>query len=140
MAILSLAFARDERVIFAGLGMATAGFIALMSFVLAEYRNASEIKPPQPKTQYITQETEDSISLTTLDSLLGHYNFAIRETAARIVCDRALNDGVTVSQLLWGLAQRPYEERMKNLRALAMIMDQSKPGSLPRTPSALDVC
>ncbi len=73
--------------------MATVGLLVIIHNVLTEYRNASEVKPTQPKTQYITQETEDSLKSSTLDLLLGHYNFAIRETAVKIVCDRAVNDG-----------------------------------------------
>jgi len=107
-----------------GLGAATVGVVAVMRLLLAQYRDASEIKPTQPKTQYITQETEDSLKLDTLDSLLRHYNYAIRETAAKIVCDRAVNDGSTVDVLLWGITRPEYEERMKNLRALVMIVDQ----------------
>jgi hypothetical protein len=125
-----LSFARDERVLLVGLGAAAAGVVAMMRILLAQYRDASEIKPIQPKTQYITQETEDSLKPGTLESLLGHYNFAIRETAAKIVCDRAVNDGTTVNELLWGITRPDYEERMKNLRALAMITDQRKLGIL----------
>jgi len=114
---------RDDRVVFAGLGLTTVGIIALMRFLLAEYRDASEVKPVRPKTQYITQETEDSLKLETLESLLGHYNFAIRETAAKIVCDRADNDGPSVHQLLWGITRPEYDERIRNLRALMLITD-----------------
>jgi len=120
----SLAFVRDERFVLASLGVAAVGIVTVMRLILAEYRDSVEIKPPQPKTQYITQDTEDALRLSTLDSLLGHYNFAIRETAAKIVCDRAVNDGVTVNDLLWGITRIEYEDRMKNLRALAMITDQ----------------
>lgn len=121
-----LSFARDDRVILAGLGAATVGLLAAMRYMLILYRDSAEIKPVQPKTQYITQETEDSVRLSTLDSLLGHYNYAIRETAAKIVCDRAVNDGATVDELLWGITRPDYDERMKNLRALSMITDSRK--------------
>jgi len=119
-------FVRDDRVVFAGLGLATVGVVTAMRFLLAQYRDASEIKPIRPKTQYITQETEDSLKLETLGSLLGHYNFVIRETAARIVCDRAVNDGTTIHQLLWGITRPDYEERMQNLGALKLITDQRR--------------
>ena len=119
-------FARDDRVVFAGLGVATLGVMALMRVLLANYRDGSELKPIRPKTQYITQETEDSLKLGTLESLLGHYNFAIRETAAKIVCDRAVNDGTSIHQLLWGITRPDYDERIRNLRALMLITDQRK--------------
>jgi hypothetical protein len=91
--------------------------------LLRKWRDEAEIKPAQPKTQYITQETEDALKLGTLDTLLGHYNYSIRETAAKIVCDRAVNDRETVDMLLWGITRPDYEERLKNLRALAIITD-----------------
>lgn len=117
-------FARDERFILASLGAVTLSTIAMMRFLLIQYRDSAVIKPVQPKTQYITQDTEDSLKLGTLETLLGHYNYAIRDTAAKIVCDRSVNDGVTVDNLLWGITRPNYDERMKNLRALAMITDQ----------------
>ncbi|KAK3341554.1 hypothetical protein B0T25DRAFT_522845 [Lasiosphaeria hispida] len=119
---------RDDRVIFGGLGMSAVGMVVMIRLLLEKWREESEIKPVQPKTQYITQDTEDSLKQGTLDTLLGHYNYAIRETAAKIVCDRAVNDGTTIELLLWGITRNDYDERMKNLRALAVITD---PQSLP---------
>ncbi|OAA63669.1 cytoskeleton-associated protein [Niveomyces insectorum RCEF 264] len=116
---------RDERVVLAGLAVTTVGVVVGMHAILRRFRDASEIKPVQPKTQYITQETEDALPAPTLNSLLDHYNFSIRETAAKIVCDRAINDDKTLRFLLRGIAQPDYEERMKNLRALAMLTDQN---------------
>lgn len=78
-----------------------------------------------PKTQYITQDTEDSLSLGTLNTLLDHYNFSIRETAAKIICDRASSDQAVFQTLLYGITRPDYDERMKNLRALALITDFS---------------
>jgi len=94
--------------------------------LLEQWREGAEIKPVQPKTQYITQDTEDSLKPDTLSTLLGHYNYAIRETSAKIVCDRAVNDGSTIELLLWGITRLSYDERMKNLRALAVITDPRK--------------
>ncbi|KAG7292561.1 hypothetical protein NEMBOFW57_002596 [Staphylotrichum longicolle] len=69
--------------------------------LLKKWRDEAEIKPVQPKTQYITQETEDA----------------------------AVNDNDRVDFLLWGITRQDYDERMKNLRALAIITD---PQSLER--------
>ncbi|KAK3329651.1 hypothetical protein B0H66DRAFT_33775 [Apodospora peruviana] len=118
----------DNRSILAPVGVVGVGVIAL--FVLGRttlrvWRDEAEIKPAQPKTQYITQETEDSLQLGTLDTLLNHYNFQIRETTAKIICDRAANDPSTLEVLLWGITRPDYDERMMNLRALAMITDQN---------------
>ncbi|KAL1857060.1 hypothetical protein VTK73DRAFT_8146 [Phialemonium thermophilum] len=114
--------ARDDRFILATLGVGTAGLLVMMYRILENVRDDVEIKPEQPKTQYITQETEDALRLGTLDTLLGHYNYAIRETASRIVCDRAINDGTTLDVLLYGITRPDYDERMKNLRCLAIVV------------------
>lgn len=119
-----LALARDDRVVLLGLGVAAVGLVSVMHTLLTYYRDEVEIKPHQPKTQYITQETEDSLKLETLKTLLGHYNYAIRETAAKIVCDRAVNDGSTVDALLYGITRPDYDERMRSLKTLALITDQ----------------
>ncbi|KAK0733430.1 hypothetical protein B0T26DRAFT_631302 [Lasiosphaeria miniovina] len=117
-----------DRVIVAGTGLWIAGLAVALHFYLKQWTDEAEVKPPQPKTQYITQDTEDSLKTKTLDTLLGHYNYAIRDTASKIVCDRAVNDELTVETLLRGITRPDYDERMKNLRALAIITD---PQSLP---------
>jgi hypothetical protein len=124
MSLAFLPFARDQRVVLLGLGVASIGLVAVMRSLLLYIREEAEIKPTPPKTQYITQETEDNLKLNTLETLLGHYNYAIKETAAKIVCDRAVNDGSTVSILLAGITNPDYDERMKSLRCLAIITDQ----------------
>ncbi|CAK7209871.1 hypothetical protein SBRCBS47491_000587 [Sporothrix bragantina] len=103
---------------------ATVGIYIGIRELLKPYHAANINYPPLPKTQYITQDTEDSLSLATLEKLLKHYNFSIRETAAKIVCDRAINDDDVLLVLLLGITRRDYDERMKNLRALAMLTDQ----------------
>jgi hypothetical protein len=114
---------RDDRVLFGCLAINAAAWLLGVRVLLTKWRDDAEIKPVQPKTQYITQETEDALKLSTLDTLLDHYNQSIRETSAKIVCDRAVNDKATVDFLLWGITRKDYDERMKNLRALAIITD-----------------
>ena len=114
---------RDDRVVLLGFGLGAFGLVSIIRAVLSVWRDDAEIKIPQPKTQYITQETEDSLKLGTLDTLLGHYNYAIRETAAKIISDRAVNDGSTIDTLLWGITREDYDERMRSLRTLALITD-----------------
>ncbi|OTB18403.1 hypothetical protein K445DRAFT_315210 [Daldinia sp. EC12] len=116
-------FVRDERLLTAGLGLATVGFLIGMRTILEYYRDQAEIKPTPPKTQYITQETEDSLRVDTLESLIGHYNFSIRDTALKIIAGRAINDTSTIYCLLWGITREDYDERMKALRALAFAME-----------------
>ncbi|KAI1383213.1 uncharacterized protein F4822DRAFT_419683 [Hypoxylon trugodes] len=116
-------FLRDDRLVAAGLSLATVGLFFAMRSILEHYRDEAEIKPTPPKTQYITQDTEDSLKPGTLESLLGHYNFAIRDTALKIIAGRAVNDGPTIYHLLWGITRKDYEERMEALRALAFAME-----------------
>lgn len=122
-------FARDDRVLLGFMSVTAIGWLLTVRHLLTNWRDEAEIKPVQPKTQYITQETEDALKLSTLDTLLGHYNYVIRETAAKIVCDRSANDKDTVEQLFWGITRKDYDERMRNLRALAIITDKGKSGS-----------
>lgn len=117
--------ARDERVVLGFFTAAAVGTAYLMHLMLSDFRDDAEIKPAQPTTQYITQETEDALKHSTLETLLGHYNYAIRDTACKIVCDRAANDGSTLDVLLWGITRPIYDERMKNLRALAFVTDHN---------------
>ncbi|KAI0851427.1 hypothetical protein F5Y00DRAFT_8938 [Daldinia vernicosa] len=119
-------FLRDERLVAVGFGLATVGFLVGMTTILEHYRDEAEIKPTPPKTQYITQETEDSLRSDTLESLLGHYNFAIRDTALKIIAGRAVNDASTIYSLLWGITRENYDERMEALRALAFAMEDKE--------------
>jgi H+/gluconate symporter-like permease len=134
MAWPSLSASVAEKAFLIGMCAALVGTIPLMYWLLEFVRQESEIKPPQPKTQYINQDTEDSLELSTLGTLLDHYNFAIREMAAKIICDRAINDPVTLPTLFWGITRPDYDERVKNLRALAMIIDNRKQPSLNPAP------
>ncbi|KAI0395108.1 hypothetical protein F5Y17DRAFT_425259 [Xylariaceae sp. FL0594] len=115
--------ARDERFVALGLSLAAVGCITAMHIILQHFRDEAEIKPAQPKTQYITQDTEDSLKLSTLESLLQHYNWSIRDTCLRIVAGRAVHDSSVIDQLLWGITREDYEERMRNLNALIFVIE-----------------
>ncbi|PHH60412.1 hypothetical protein CDD81_1690 [Ophiocordyceps australis] len=119
------AFVRDERLHAAAIGLAAFGIVSTMLTVLAKIRDANEITPVEPKTQYITQETEDALPNSTLDTLLQHPNVSIRDVATRILCDRAINNKEILEILLHGLAQEQYEYRIKSLRALNLLMGLS---------------
>ncbi|KAK1755352.1 hypothetical protein QBC47DRAFT_301688 [Echria macrotheca] len=116
-------FVRDRGVIAGGMCITAASVFFIARQLLETCRDDAEIKPVQPKTQYITQETEDSLKLSTLETLLGHYNTTIRDTAVRIICDRAVNDPAAIELLLYGITRPDYDERLKNLRALALITE-----------------
>ncbi|KAK6843344.1 hypothetical protein PG987_004204 [Apiospora arundinis] len=134
-------FVRDERLVFAGLGVAAVSVVGMMHLILEYYRDETEIKPQQPKTQYITQETEDALKIDTLNSLITHYNFSIRDTAVKIAAGRAVNDSSIVDQLLWGITREDYEERMKSLRAITFAVEEKDvlldPLSILRHPESL---
>jgi len=116
----------ETPLLVANLTLGVVGLLVVGQLATRYWRDEAEFKPQLPKTQYITQDTEDSLELNTLDTLLGHYNYLIRETAAKIICDRAVNDPSTLEILLWGITRPDYDERMKNLRALAVITDPSE--------------
>jgi hypothetical protein len=120
-----LTFARDERVILVSLGLATFSIVSSIYTVLTIIRDENEIPPPQPKTQYITQDTEDSLQLETLEKLLDHPNFSIREIAIKILCDRAVNDPDIIEGLLYEITKRNYDDRMRGLRTLALLTGQT---------------
>ncbi|KAI1118749.1 hypothetical protein F5Y14DRAFT_397535 [Nemania sp. NC0429] len=118
-------FLRDERLVAVGVGIAAIGCAAAMRALLLRSRDKAEIQPTQPKAQYITQDTEDSLGLATLNTLLQHYNFAIRDTTLRIVAGRAVNDKSALEDLLWGITRKDYDERMQSLRALTFALEDN---------------
>lgn len=121
----SFSFLRDERLVAVGFGIAAISCAVAMRAILLRSRDRAEIQPTQPKTQYITQATEDSLGLGTLNTLLQHYNFAIRDTTLRIVAGRAVNDQSAMEDLLWGITRKDYDERMRSLRALTFALEDS---------------
>lgn len=126
-------FARDERVILISIGVATFSMVSLMTQALTWVRDDNEVKATPAKTQYITQDTEDSLQLDTLDKLLTHSNYSIRDIATKILCDRAVNDPDTVQFLLVNITNPEYDVRMQNLRALATLTGQTHGQSVQNT-------
>ncbi|KPM44694.1 hypothetical protein AK830_g1827 [Neonectria ditissima] len=120
-----LKFSRDERAVLISLGLATFGIVSTVFTALTIIRDDNEIPPTQPKTQYITQDTEDSLQSETLEKLLDHPNYSIREISIKILCDRAVNDPETTQGLLYGITRPNYDERMRCLRALALLTGQT---------------
>ncbi|KAH7035040.1 uncharacterized protein B0I36DRAFT_346894 [Microdochium trichocladiopsis] len=136
-----LSFLRDERLYLLAFGLTAAGFVASLRTILEYYRDQCEIKPQEPKTQYITQDTEDSLKSSTLASLLDHYNYSIRETALKIVAGRAANDRATIDELLWGITLEDYDERAMYLKALVWAIEDNAfqdPLSVLNTPKAYE--
>ncbi|KAM0332329.1 hypothetical protein ACHAQA_002606 [Verticillium albo-atrum] len=129
MALSSLLrFCRDERVVLIGISAATISMVTMMTQALLWVRDDNEVKPVTLKPQYITQDTEDSLQLGTLDKLLAHSNYSIRDIANKILCDRAVNDPETVQYLLYDITRPDYDTRMQALRALATLTGQTHEG------------
>ena len=118
-------FAEDERVVLLALSVITFGAVSGLITSLRILRDENIVPPPEPKTQYITQDTEDALQLETLDKLLTHPTYPIREVSIKILCDRAFNDTGTLQHLLYGITRPDYDERMKCLRALALLTAQT---------------
>ncbi|UKZ51584.1 hypothetical protein TrVGV298_005345 [Trichoderma virens] len=131
-----LLFARDERVILVSIGLATFGLLSSMVTALTFIRDDNEIPPSEPKTQYITQDTEDSLQSETLEKLLDHPNFSIKEIAVKILCDRAANDPEVITYIWFGITRPDYEERMDSLRTLAVLTSQTGNEGLARLHDA----
>lgn len=113
----------DERFILATIGVMTFAIVTTMVTSLTIIRDGNELPPPQPKTQYITQDTEDSLQLKTVEKLLEHPNYSVREVANKILFDRAINDPDAVRLLLTGITDPSHDERIKSLRALWALMN-----------------
>lgn len=120
-----VSFARDERVILVSIGITSYSLVRTIIAGLEVMREHSAIPPTLPKTRYITQDTEDALEPGTLDKLLKHPSFAIREIAIKILCERAVNNKDVVTHLLVGITRFDYDERMMSLRALAMLTGQT---------------
>lgn len=115
---------RDRLVIF-GLGLATCTIIGVMRRILVYYREAAVVPPAESRPQYITQEVEDSLKLSTLSRLLDNPSYCIQETASIIVCERALHDQKAIETLLWYITRPDHESREQGVRALTMIVNSS---------------
>ncbi|ROT37308.1 hypothetical protein SODALDRAFT_324935 [Sodiomyces alkalinus F11] len=120
-----LRFFRDDRVILAGIGITTFTMVSVMTQALVWARDENEVKPTPPKTQYITQDTEDALQLETLDKLVAHPNYSIRDIATKILCDRAVNDNETIHYLLYNITRPDYDTRIQSLHALATLLCQN---------------
>jgi hypothetical protein len=115
--------AAQGRLFVFGLGLATVAVIGVMRQMLVHYRDAALIPPSENKSQYITQDVEDSLKLSTLDKLLDSPNYCIQETTAIIICERALHDGITIDVLFWYITRPDHKLREKGIRTLTMMMN-----------------
>ncbi|KAI9053270.1 hypothetical protein LZ554_002236 [Drepanopeziza brunnea f. sp. 'monogermtubi'] len=114
-----------DRLAILGLGVATCAIIGVMRRMLIHYRDAAALRPSENRPQYITQDVEDSLKLTTLSKLLDSPSYCIQETTSIIVCERALHDQNAVNALLWYITRPEHELREKGIRALTIMMNHS---------------
>lgn len=116
------AFARDERVMLLTIGLSTFGIVSSMITALYIIREDTTIPPAQSKTRYITQDTEDSLEVETLEKLIDHPSYFIRAIATKILSDRCVNNPDIIKGLLYGITRPDYEERVQSLRALTLLI------------------
>ena len=69
-----------DRLLCIALGVTSYMVVNYMTRMLLAYREAALNPPTEIKSQYITQEVEDSLKLTTLNKLLDSPNFSIQDT------------------------------------------------------------
>ncbi|KAL2072841.1 hypothetical protein VTL71DRAFT_12184 [Oculimacula yallundae] len=115
----------NDRLFTLGLACAAGAVIWAMREMLIYYRDEAAILPFENKPQYITQEVEDSLKLSTLNKLLDSPSHLIQETTAIIICERALHDEAAINALLWHITRPDHASREQGIRALTMMMNSS---------------
>jgi hypothetical protein len=126
----ALSPATQDRLLVLGLGVTACAVIGLMRRMLVYYREAAAIPQAENKPQYITQDVEDSLKLSTLDKLLDSPNYSIQEITAVIICERALHDGQTIDTLLYYITRPDHDTREQSIKALSMMVNSCKYFSL----------
>ncbi|KAI1005128.1 hypothetical protein K3495_g3092 [Podosphaera aphanis] len=128
MAVLSLTY-NDAKI--AGISLAVScAVLATMRQMLIFYRNSAIIPPSVNKPQYITQEIEDSLKISTLEKLLDSPSWVIRDTTSTIITERVLHDKSSFLIILGCITRPEYDTREKGIRALNMIINHATIGSL----------
>lgn len=118
--------ASQDRLFFLGIGLSACAVIGLMRRMLIQYQQSAIIAQSESKSQYITQEVEDSLRPDTLSKLLDSPNYSVQETTAIIICERALHDGYTIDVLLFSITQPDNPTREQGIRALTMMVNSCK--------------
>ncbi|KAH6671235.1 hypothetical protein B0J14DRAFT_91000 [Halenospora varia] len=126
----ALSPATQNRLFFFGVGLGTCAVVGLMRHLLIHYRDAAALPPSENKPQYITQEVEDSLKLSTLDKLLDSPNYCIQETTSTIVVERALHDDSTIDIVLAHITRADYETRARGVKALYTMMNNCSPATI----------
>ncbi|KAI9745250.1 MAG: hypothetical protein M1818_001529 [Claussenomyces sp. TS43310] len=121
----SLSQATENKLLVLGIGFTSVAVLALVRLMLIQHRDSVTIKGQHPKTQYITQETEDALKPSTLEKLIDSHNYGIRDTASTIVLDRALHEPAVLDGVLWEMTRSDHDRREKGIRALQLLSEQA---------------
>ncbi|KAG9236495.1 hypothetical protein BJ875DRAFT_225557 [Amylocarpus encephaloides] len=115
----------QDRLFLLGLGVGACALVGAMRQLLIYYRDQAALPPAENKPQYITQEVEDSLKISTLSKLLDSSNYSIQETTSIIICERALHDSTSVDAILHRVTQPDYDTRESGIRTLTYILNSS---------------
>lgn len=121
----------DNRILALGLGASVLLLFTAVNYSLRSVRDVQKVTPPVVKPQYIDQKTEDALMPETLRELVKSPNRSINTVASRIILDRAVHDEETIEVVLREVQRRDVDARERALRALHMLLSESKLLPLP---------
>lgn len=121
----------DNRILALGLGASVLLLFTAVKYSLRSVRDAQKVTPLVVKPQYIDQKTEDALMPETLRQLVESPNRSINTVASRIILDRAVHDEETIEAVLREVQRRDVDARERALRALHMLLSESKLLPLP---------
>ena len=117
----TLSRATQERLFVLGVGIGACLTLKYMRKLLIYYRDNAILPPVENKPQYITQNVEDALKVSTLEKLLDSPNYCIQETTATIICERALHDDDALNTVLYYVTRPDYDSREQGVRSLAYV-------------------
>jgi hypothetical protein len=122
----ALSPAAQDRLLLLGIGITACATLGVMRHLLISYREAAIVPPSEIKPQYITQDVEDSLKISTLNKLLDNPNYSIQETTAVIIFERAIHDETAIDTLLYYITRPEHDMREQGIRAMIMMMNSCK--------------
>jgi hypothetical protein len=122
----ALSPAAQDRLLLLGIGITACATLGVMRNLLISYREAAVVPPSEIKPQYITQDVEDSLKISTLNKLLDNPNYSIQETTAVIIFERAIHDETAIDTLLYYITRPEHDMREQGIRAMIMMMNSCK--------------
>jgi hypothetical protein len=119
----ALSRAAQERLFVLGVCFGAGVALGYMRRLLIHYRDDAMLPPVENKPQYITQNVEDALKVSTLGKLLDSPNYCIQETAAIIICERALHDDDALNTILHHATRPDYDTRERGIRSLTYVVN-----------------